>query len=146
MKRIVGPLGLLFALAACGQPNNGYGSRGYVPTYSPSSASQSKLEPGEPITLTPAMQQMVKRGVTESLKDPESARFGKMVAVKDSKGVITVCGMVNAKNSLGGYVGMSPYLGVLSPEAEAFVVAGIGSSDTGRPAAMQVCSQAGIGL
>jgi hypothetical protein len=146
MKRIVGPLGLLLALTACGQPNYGYDSRGYVPTYSPPSAPQRKLESGEPFTLTPAMQQMVKRGVAESLKDPESARFGRMVAVKDSKGVITVCGMVNAKNSLGGYVGMSPYLGVLSPEAKAFAVADIGSSDTGRQAAMQVCSQAGISL
>lgn len=47
------------------------------------------------------------------MKDPESARFGRMLAGTDSKGGISVCLMVNAKNSYGGYSGEKPYAGML---------------------------------
>jgi hypothetical protein len=45
------------------------------------------------------------------LKDPESARFGHIAAGRDSEGNIFVCGLVNAKNSYGGYTGEQPYMG-----------------------------------
>lgn len=47
------------------------------------------------------------------MKDPDSARFGSMVAGETSEGVIQVCGYVNGKNSYGGYTGEQPFIGVL---------------------------------
>jgi hypothetical protein len=44
--------------------------------------------------------------VKNTLKDPDSATFKDVLAVKSSDKNITFCrGMVNAKNSMGGYVG-----------------------------------------
>ena len=52
----------------------------------------------------------VKRKIASGLKDPESARFGAMSAVRNaSKQAIYVCGFVNAKNSYGGYAGNTPF-------------------------------------
>ncbi len=47
-----------------------------------------------------------KRIVTERLNDPESAKFGKIVA--RTNGV--VCGYVNAKNAMGGYAGEKGFI------------------------------------
>ncbi|KZC80925.1 hypothetical protein AYR46_08395 [Sphingobium yanoikuyae] len=41
-------------------------------------------------------------GVRHSLKDPESARFEGLQAYSEAR---VACGKVNAKNSMGGYVG-----------------------------------------
>jgi hypothetical protein len=41
------------------------------------------------------------------LKDPESAKFRNIVVVRDS-----VCGEINAKNSMGGYVGYKRFFAV----------------------------------
>jgi hypothetical protein len=46
-----------------------------------------------------------KAAITKRLKDPESARFSDIV-VKGNN----VCGLVNAKNSMGGYVGPRPFV------------------------------------
>lgn len=76
--------------------------------------------------------------VRNVLKDPSSAQFGRYIAfnVKDADGTTTMaaCGYVNAKNSFGGYGGMTPYtaLGVNNM----FVSASISEF------AMRVCQQA----
>lgn len=49
--------------------------------------------------------------VKEALKDPGSAEFGH--AVPGTRGGATWCGSVNAKNSMGGYVGFQRYVAVL---------------------------------
>ncbi|MBZ9757843.1 hypothetical protein LB524_21385 [Mesorhizobium sp. ESP6-5] len=49
---------------------------------------------------------MVKAGVQSRLKDPNSAMFSSIVATSTQGGkLITICGLVNAKNSFGGYTG-----------------------------------------
>lgn len=48
-----------------------------------------------------------KQLVTDSLKDPESARFREIFVARDGE---TVCGAVNAKNSMGGYVGFRRFM------------------------------------
>jgi hypothetical protein len=45
--------------------------------------------------------------ITDRLKDPESARFR---AVFTSPKMLAVCGEVNAKNSMGGYVGFRRFI------------------------------------
>lgn len=51
----------------------------------------------------------VRHAVRETLKDPDSARFGPIamhkVAVPNKGDLDVGCGTVNAKNSFGGYVG-----------------------------------------
>lgn len=45
--------------------------------------------------------------ITDRLKDPESARFR---SVFTSPKMLAVCGEVNAKNSMGGYVGFRRFI------------------------------------
>ena len=47
-----------------------------------------------------------KRQVQRQLKDPGSAQFQDLVEYKDG----TVCGQVNAKNAMGGYVGFEQFV------------------------------------
>lgn len=47
--------------------------------------------------------------VKESLKDPESAKFGAIRIVRTKNGFLA-CGEVNARNSFGGYTGMKRFM------------------------------------
>lgn len=62
-----------------------------------------------PATISSAQRAAVEAAVVRSLKDPESARFGDMVAAAKDDISISVCGFVNAKNSFGGYNGFQPF-------------------------------------
>ncbi|SDY54641.1 hypothetical protein [Citreimonas salinaria] len=55
----------------------------------------------------------VKAAVRNKLKDPDSAQFGEIHAKRDGQ-KIDVCGWVNARNSLGGYVGETLFMTWLS--------------------------------
>lgn len=80
-----------------------------VPAKAP---SQAKQDDGADLSQEPpaleagpaaehAWQVEAKRLVIERLKDPESARFQDITRRSDDE----VCGQVNAKNAMGGYVG-----------------------------------------
>jgi hypothetical protein len=122
----------------------GGGTIGAVATSDP--ASKPLAEAGVPITLTPKQQQAVRAGVAKGMKDPESARFGdKMAGAKKADGTITVCGYVNGKNSFGGYVGMSPFVGVLADSPNGpFGLVDIGSSAKDRPFVIKLCRDSGV--
>jgi hypothetical protein len=47
----------------------------------------------------------MKAAVADQLKDPDSAKFRKVAIVRGS-----VCGEINAKNSMGGYVGYKRFM------------------------------------
>jgi hypothetical protein len=47
--------------------------------------------------------------ITGTLSDPESAKFDSVIAVKAPNGKTVVCGLVNAKNKFGGYVGRKAF-------------------------------------
>lgn len=47
--------------------------------------------------------------VESQLRDPKSAQWGAIV-VRDKGDATVVCGMVNAKNAFGGYVGERPFI------------------------------------
>ncbi len=71
-------------------------------------------KPGTPTTLTSEQVKAVQDGVRNRLKDPASAMFsGEIRAAKAADGEITACGLVNAKNSFGGYVGSSLFIAML---------------------------------
>lgn len=61
------------------------------------------------ISITPELQGAIEEAVRGELKDPDSAKFKHYVAFRDAKGGIAACGVVNAKNSYGGYVGDAPF-------------------------------------
>lgn len=105
----------------------------------------------KPFTLPPAAIEAIKSGTAAALKDPESARFGEFRAVEDgAKGVVTVCGTVNAKNSFGGYTGMQPFIGALDFDEKGkpgkFLPASFGSDKIGVSVVTEMCAARGISL
>lgn len=110
------------------------------------SASSKRLDP---YTLSKEDILAVQKGVRAILKDPDSARFGKMVAGSDGSGAVTVCLMVNAKNSFGGYTGEKPYMGILSKPPRVFFAntdSNPGNIQYRDRATMTVCDQYGLSL
>lgn len=67
------------------------------------------------LSLSSSQVASVHKGVKVSLKDPMSAQFEniKAVRVRYDSGVSrdVVCGLVNAKNGFGGYVGFQAFIG-----------------------------------
>jgi hypothetical protein len=108
---------------------------------------ERQLETATPITLNAKQVAAVRDGVTKSLKDPESARFGRMIGGRTSGGVM-VCGYVNAKNSFGGYIGEKPFHGVIlgSDNASSFAVTGMGGQDNETGAVFEICRRSGLEL
>jgi hypothetical protein len=94
------------------------------------------------LTLTKEQVQAVSKGVTASLKDPESARFGRMRGGQSSTGQLWVCGLVNAKNSYGGYVGMKPFAGQLM--GLQFRLDALGSDDGTTYGVAATCNKRGL--
>lgn len=69
---------------------------------------------GTPTQLSPAQVQAVRDGIRMRLKDPMSAMFSdQILAAVAPDGEITACGLVNAKNSYGGYTGLQVYIVLL---------------------------------
>jgi hypothetical protein len=50
-----------------------------------------------------------KSAMAKKLSDPESARWGEFYTVVGDGGYGLVCGAVNAKNHMGGYIGMTGF-------------------------------------
>ncbi|KAB2762759.1 hypothetical protein F9K98_13270 [Brucella anthropi] len=96
-----------------------------------------------PVQLTESQSEQVKAAVIAKLKDPGSADFGNMKAGKDMSGKIFVCGHVNAKNSYGGFTGMTPFGGDFTPSGS-FLVGGIGGVPAVSTAIYQVCNKQGL--
>lgn len=51
--------------------------------------------------------EVAKARILDALKDPESARFKEVYVAADGE---TMCGAVNSKNSMGGYVGFQNFM------------------------------------
>jgi hypothetical protein len=129
---------LCMSLTACASP--------------PASVSDSPpaSELTTPTTLSKADEAAIREGVKRNLKDPDSARFGQMRAGTDAKGTTTVCLMVNAKNSYGGYTGEKPHIGLLFKDRKPPVFALVpGTADTARfrdEVVSQMCADKGLAL
>jgi hypothetical protein len=72
------------------------------------------------VTLTANDINAVQNVVRAKLKDAGSAQFGRapFAAAKNPNGSTAVCGLVNAKNSFGGYTGPRPFFAVLSKNVD----------------------------
>src|SRR5689334_17187693 len=71
----------------------------------------------QPVSLSEEEMQGVERGLKAKLKDPDSAKIEGVVAGKGTDGRTFVCGLVNAKNSYGGYSGKMPFRGYMEIDA-----------------------------
>lgn len=60
------------------------------------------------VELTQQQKADAEKAVIVKLKDPESARFGPLMATGTGN-ELEICGWVNAKNSFGGYTGFELY-------------------------------------
>ena len=63
-----------------------------------------------PVELTPEQTEEVQKNIRKRLKDPGSAQFGVMKAAVTPANRVLFCGLINAKNSFGGYIGERPFL------------------------------------
>lgn len=95
----------VLALAACGDPN-------------------TAAVNARPSALTDIDRVAVKAGLVDGLKDPSAAQLRNVVAYDLSNGQgRAICGEVNGKNALGGYVGFRPfYLRMKGAELVSMVV------------------------
>lgn len=90
----------------------------------------------------------VEEAVKQTLKDPDSAKFrhSKLILM-DGSATSPYCGMVNAKNSYGGYTGYSIFfVGVTTNKSGERVVMYLGpndESDAEQRAMINVCAKYG---
>jgi len=96
MKRLVMLVAVGVALAGCGEP-------------SPEQLAEKAAE--EARMADEVRKYDAEDSVRAVLTDPESARFSRLFVSRQS-GLPVVCGMVNAKNRFGGYVGDRPFYSV----------------------------------
>jgi hypothetical protein len=54
---------------------------------------------------TPEEVRAAHAAVRAVLRDPDSARFGAIIALNGSNGQRSICGVVNSRNGFGGYAG-----------------------------------------
>jgi hypothetical protein len=88
-------------------------------------------------------------GVRKTLKDPESARFGRAVGRKvfipGKKPILQVCGYVNAKNGFGGYTGDKPFVGLLQLEGDRpFKLLMMGGTEIETEDVLLLCNEYGL--
>lgn len=60
--------------------------------------------------MQPSDQVVLERAFAAGLKDPESAQTKGVQAFQSPNGNRTICGLVNSKNSFGGYNGFQTFL------------------------------------
>lgn len=87
----------------------------------------------------------IQDAVRRELKDPASATFGFMTAGKNAQGRLMVCGLVNARNSFGGYTGMQPFQASIAPGGRV-QVSSVGGPPEVTLAIYQVCERQGLSL
>ncbi|MFT3942080.1 hypothetical protein [Rhodopseudomonas sp.] len=73
------------------------------------------LAASETRELTATEKALLAKAFSADLKDPDSGRFKWARVPKTlSDGTIDYCGLVNGKNSYGGYNGFKPFIGVIT--------------------------------
>jgi hypothetical protein len=102
----------------------------------------SSPSPGIPDQLTSTQVTFIQDGVRRELKDPFSAVFGELKAVRHPDNTFTVCGAVNAKNSFGGYIGDNLFIGQL--KLSTFTVKQISNSEGTLVDVFEDCKKAGV--
>ncbi|MBE8597926.1 hypothetical protein [Xenorhabdus sp. BG5] len=103
------------------------------------------------IALTQEEVQAIEMEVKNKLKDPDSAKFKhNNLIVKDGKSGNLYCGLVNAKNSYGGYTGYFPFKVYLFlnkyGKKAALIIGDIDSKSTSEEVTIKMCNEHGYFL
>jgi hypothetical protein len=84
-----------------------------------------------------------KHAVVAELKDPDSARFGTLSRQTrpnlDGEPMDVVCGLVNSRNSFGGYGGMSGFVYLVADGTVYFADGGGALGDLGAKVYYRLC-------
>lgn len=86
--------------------------------------------------------------VADRMRDPEATRFKpQYAAYKTSAGDLVVCGTLNGKNAMGGYVGYKPFYARIRGNTLVALLFPDGTDDYGMAANMvkQYCDEAASG-
>lgn len=67
--------------------------------------------------------------MTDHLTDPDSAKFSDQFVTIKGQSFVAVCGLVNAKNTSGGYAGRAPFYAKLDPTSGKVDALGIEIAD-----------------
>lgn len=110
------------------------------------SGPPANIEQTTPHVLRADQVEAVQASIKQRLKDPLSAMFERVSAVTNAKGSLLVCGMVNSKNSYGGYAGRTPFIGLLvgGAEKKLFAPIAVGGTDVEVRATLMSCRNIGI--
>lgn len=149
--RLRASLALLILLAGCQhEVDSSYLPVTLTPPYDalPDVPPDTPVEPGMPVKLDPRQEEAIIAGVGKWMKDPRSASFGAISAVKLRQGRLAVCGDVDGRNSAGVYTGVSRFVGVMmgTPREPEFVVVRIAQSGEARDEIDSICQRSGIFL
>lgn len=91
---------------------------------------------------------LLAQGFSRGLKDPQSAQFRWLPWNHDGKSATVYCGMVNGKNSYGGYTGFVPYQGmILTKQGKitgGMILASGSPATTDGQVALKACHDAGL--
>lgn len=101
--------------------------------------------------LATSEKQLIMDAMTKDFKDPEAAQFKWLpITDQDKNGSVAsnvYCGLVNGKNSYGGYTGFVPFAAFLVARDGKIIVAGplgVGSSQSAHVAIVKTCAENGI--
>jgi hypothetical protein len=100
-----------------------------------------------PRPATPEETAVVAEAVRHRLKDPDSMQLENVrVGPGKTAGSLTVCGEVNARNAMGGYVGMRTFYAmyVLENKVGKPAAVVIGIDDARANVAQEWCAKAGM--
>ncbi len=82
---------------------------------SPTTTSPTVTSPSEEMRpLTPTEKAALAKTLSQTLKDPYAAQFKWLLVAASGSGPIGYCGLVNVKNSTGGYVGFRRFFAMIS--------------------------------
>jgi len=99
-----------------------------APTPPPEPKKAEYVPPGgwkaAKVKMTKDLEKAIEQAVKSDLKDPDSAKFKHFVAFNDEKGGIAACGLVNSKNSYGGYFGDRMYRAYVANEKGKYIGVG----------------------
>lgn len=101
------------------------------------------------VHLDEPTRRIIEDSVRSQLKDPGSATFRNINASSTDRSGTSACGLVNAKNSYGGYTGDQPFIGLLMERTKgrkdwAFIPAKIAGTTTEIAVVQSICSKKGI--
>ncbi len=80
-------------------------------------ANAQQITDSSGAALSESEKSVIITGISELLKDPQSANFTKLTKARN----VGFCGYVNAKNSMGGYVGPRMFY-VYAPAGQWFIL------------------------